>query len=282
MAKAQRTFERRQLGLAVKRLRARLGVSQQVAADAIGRSRSRIVEVEDGTGTLSVEDLATLLDYFRVSGEERETMVALGVQARRRRRRQPYVDALPNSYQRFADLEASASRIDIIEPGLMPGLLQTRDYMLALAEEAEGVLLTGADDRIAFRMDRQAMIFGTDEPREVRIVLTEEALRADLGQPKVMRAQLEHVLDLERPGLDIRVVRRNIRGNPLRGRALVLFGFGDRAPAVGYSEAVLGPSTYYDDEADTAMLARAFDRVWGLALAESSAKRFIRDVLEEL
>jgi transcriptional regulator with XRE-family HTH domain len=286
MAKAQRTFERRQLGLAIKRLRAQVGVSQQVVADAINRSRSRIVEVEEGTGSLSVEDLANLLDYFQVSGDERETMVALGVQARRRRRRQPYVDALPNSYQRFADLEASASRIDIIEPGLIPGLLQTQDYMRAIIEEGDGILWAAQDtvreDRIAFRMDRQAAFFALAQPPELRIVLTEESLRADLGQPDIMRPQLEHIIGLSRPGLAVRAVRHNVRGNPLRGRALVLFGFEDRVPVVGYSEAVLGPSSYYDDEAHTAALGRAFDRVWGLALTESDTKRFVRKVLEEL
>lgn len=288
VARARQTFERRQLGLALRRLRQDKGVSQKAAAEAIGRSRTKVVEVEEGNGTLGIEDLARLLDYYAVSGEERETMLALGARARRRKRGRTYVDLLPNSYQRFADLEANAAEISTYEPGIVPGLLQSPDYIRAVIEEGDGIWWTDADpgreDRISFRLDRQAAVFGAAGSRDLRFVLTEDSLRANLGAPEVMRGQLRHLLALcdGRPGLAIRLLCNDSCPNPLRGRALILFGFKGKAPAVGYSEAIAGHSAYYDDEADTAALALAFERVWGLASTEQGTERFIRELLEEL
>ncbi|MBP2338647.1 transcriptional regulator with XRE-family HTH domain [Saccharothrix coeruleofusca] len=288
MARARQTFERRQLGLALRRLRLDKGVPQKAAAEAIGRSRTKVVELEEGNGTLSGDDLARLLDYYAVSGAEREAMLALGAQARRRKRGRTYVDLLPNSYQRFADLEANAARISTYEPGIVPGLLQSSDYIRAVIEEGDGIWWDGADpgreDRISFRLDRQAVVFGAGEPKDLRFVLTEDSLRADFGAPEVMRGQLRHLLSLcdGRPGPAIRLLRNDTHPNPLRGRALILFDFKGKAPAVGYSEAIAGHSAYYDDPADTAALALAFERVWELAATEPGTERFIRELLEEL
>jgi transcriptional regulator with XRE-family HTH domain len=63
MGRARQTFERRQLGLTLRRLRERAGQTQQAAADSIGRVRSRIVELEEGKGTLDQTDLKALRNF---------------------------------------------------------------------------------------------------------------------------------------------------------------------------------------------------------------------------
>lgn len=287
MAKARQTFERRQLGLALRRLRLAVKVTQQTAGDAIGLSRPRIVELEEGSGTVSTQNLAKLLDLYRVSGDQRETMLALGTRARRRRRdRKAYIDELPNGFERFADLEASASRIDTFESGFVPGFLQAPGYVQAVMDETEGILWDGGrQERIQFRQDRQSLLLDTPGRYELRVVIAEEALRATFGRPEVLREQLWHVLELmdEQPGLAVRVLRRDVQGNPLRGRNLTLFGFGDGVPVIGYSEGLMPVGiVYYDDEAVTATLELAFDRVWRLSMTEADTGRFIRAILEDL
>jgi hypothetical protein len=288
MGQARQTFERRQLGLALRRLREGAGKPQQAAADALNKVRSRVVALEDGTATATQEDLHTLLDCYDVTGAERETLLALAAHARKRTKRRTHVDVLPDAYRRFADLEASAVEIDCHETGVIPGLLQSPAYVRALIAECEGAWWepgdVEAEDRVAFRLDRQAAVFGSGRSaKRLRFVVTEDTLRADMGTPDVMREQLAHLLALVdgHRALSVRVMAGNTYGNPVRGRSLLVFGFGERGAPIGYSETVLGPSAYYDDVKDTSAMIRAFHRGWERALSPAGSRGLIERVLEE-
>jgi transcriptional regulator with XRE-family HTH domain len=287
MGHARQTFERRQLGLTLRKLRDDAGRTQQEAADALGKVRSRVVALEDGSATATQADLAVLLDCYRVFGAERETLLALAAHARRRTKRRAYVDVLPEAYTRFADLEASAAEIDCYEQGVVPGLLQSPSYVQALLAECDGVWWsTGSvegPDRLAFRLARQTTVFQSELERTLRFVVTEDALRANVGGREVMRDQLAHLrlLLVVHPDLSVRVLRRDTYGNPMRGNSVLIFGFGDRGAPIAHSGAVLGPSTYYEDERDTTVLRHAFERVWDIASDPADSRRLIERILEE-
>jgi transcriptional regulator with XRE-family HTH domain len=284
---ARPTFERRQLGLTLRRLREAAGRPQQDAADAVHKTRTRIVQLEDGTATFSQEDLEKLLNCYGVTGPERDTVLGLGLQARNRQKRRVHVDHLPDAYQRFADLEASASEINWFETGIIPGLLQSQRYMRAVLAEGEGVWWESLDqqgvDRLTYRIERQRRLFDAVDQRIMRFVITEDALRANLGSAAAMEEQLRHILMLldEQRDLTVRVLRNDVYGNPARGTALLVFRFGDRGTPVGYSPSVPGPALYYDDEADTSTMLRAFYRVWELALNREESRQLIASILEE-
>jgi DNA-binding XRE family transcriptional regulator len=286
MGQARPTVERRQLGLTLRRLRNRVGKTQQAAADSIGKARTKIVALEDGSGTATTEDLRALLDCYGVRGAERKTVLDLGAQARKRQKHRVYVDTLPDAYDRFADLEASASEISSYESGIIPGPLQSAEYARAVIEECEGIWWEDArpegENRLNFRLHRLETLWNSDKPKQSRYVVTEDALHANLGRPEIMRGQLRHLLSLlyRREDLAIRVLPNGVYGNPARGGGLVIFDFGDRAAPVGYSPAVFGPSTYYDEPVDVAALRRAFDRIWELSLSERESRQLI-GALEE-
>jgi transcriptional regulator with XRE-family HTH domain len=287
MGNARPTFERRQLGLALRRLRDASGKTQQNAADAIGKVRTRIVQLEDGVATASQEDLTKLLDCYGVTGDDRRTVLELGAQARTRQKRRVHVDHLPDSYQRFADLEASASEIDCFETGIIPGLLQSEGYMQALVAECEGVWWepesVETHDRLKFRHQRQRRVLESGDRRILRFVITEDAVRANLGEPDIMRDQVKHLIAMLRSHRDLtlRVLRNDVAGNPARGRGFWLFAFGEQAVPVGFSESPPGPCSYYDDETDTAAMRRAFYRIWELALSKQESRRLLENILKE-
>ncbi len=287
MGVARPTFERRQLGLTLRRLRDAAGKTQQEAADEIKKVRSRIVQLEDGTATISREDLETLLDYYKVKSRERTTVLKLGTHARKRQKRRVHIDQLPDAYQRFADLEASATEINWFETGIIPGLLQSPSYVQAVLAECEGVWWEPDDqqgeDRLAFRVERQRRLLDATDQRLLRFVITEDALRANMGEPMIMAEQLQHLRDLldEHRDLNVRVLSNDTYGNPVRGSALLVFGFGDRGSPVGYSPAVPGPAMYYDQEADTSTMLRAFYRVWELALSRRKSRDLIVSIAKE-
>jgi transcriptional regulator with XRE-family HTH domain len=287
MGKARQTFERRQLGLALRRLRQHAGASQQSAAEHIGKARSRMAELEDGRTTLTAEELGTLLDFYEVNDGERRTVLELGALAKTRQKKRAHTDLLPGSFQRFADMEASATEIRCYEPGVIPGLLQSPGYLRAEMTDTDGVWwepsIAEMHERINFRIARQANIFDSPEPNELRFVVAEGALRGAVGSPEVMREQRRHMLDLleRKQNLTVRVLRSETYGNPVRVGGVTVFGFGERGSPVGFASVVYGPSTYFDNESDTVAMLRAFGRLEELALGPEESVRFIRQIDEE-
>jgi transcriptional regulator with XRE-family HTH domain len=287
MGKARQTFERRQLGLALRRLRIRAGKSQQQAAEALGKSRISIVELEDGRNASQHVDLVKLLDSFGISGQERQTVLELGTLARKRQKRRTHTDLLPDSFQRLADLEASATEISWYESSVVPGLLQSPSYLRAIIADADGVWWDSSRaelrERIAFREDRQINTLEAAEPKVFRFVIGEGALRGAVGSPEIMREQRRHILNLleSKQDLTVRVLRSETYGNPVRGGGLTVLGFGDKGSPVGFTTVFFGPSTYFDDESDMATLRRAFERLQKLALSPRDSVRLIRQIDKE-
>jgi transcriptional regulator with XRE-family HTH domain len=287
MGKARQTFERRQLGLALRRLRQHAGASQQSAAEHIGKARSRMAELEDGRTTLTAEELGTLLDFYEVNDDERRTVLELGALAKTRQKKRAHTDLLPGSFQRFADMEASATEIRCYEPCVVPGLLQAPGYLRAEMTDTDGVWwepsIAEMHERITFRTERQANIFDSPEPKDLRFMVAEGALRGSVGSPELMREQRRHILDLleRKQNLTVQVLRSETYGNPARGGGLTVFGFGRRGSPVGFAPVVYGPSTYFDNESDTAAMLRAFGRLEELALSRVESVRFIRQIDEE-
>lgn len=271
----------------MRRLRERAGASQQVAAAAIGKARSQLVELEDGRGTLAPEVLENLLDFYAVTGDERQTAMELGALARARQKRRAYTDLLPGSFQRLADLEASAIEINWYEYGIIPGLLQSLGYVRATMDDGNGIWWQPSnaelEERIAFRLDRQEKTLNAAEPKTLRFVITEDALTVAVGSPDIMREQRRHILKLleDNDNLTVQVLRSETYGNPARGNGMAILGFGGRGSPIGFTPAVFGPSTYLDQEADTVALLRGFRRLQELALDPDDSVRLIRRIDKE-
>lgn len=286
MGTAKPTVERRQLGLTLRRLREGANASQAAAGKAIGRTPARISQVENGIGALSHDDLVSFLDHFEVDGEERTTVLALGAEARRRSRRATYTDNLPGSFQRLADLQAEAVAIFSYDTGIVPGLLQSPDYMQAVIHSCNGVWWEPSqrevENRVRFRREQQRRALDAETPKRLFCVLTEDALHHKLGSSSVMRGQILHLLQLleSQPGLSLQVVPGGASDNPLLGGGIMLLEF-DNAPRIGFSEPVYGPAVYHENEEDTAAFSRAFHRVRELALSSEDSRDLLMQKLKE-
>lgn len=286
MVNARPTVERRQLGLTLKRCRESAGLSQLEAGRHVGHDDSRISKVEDGLATLATDKLERLIDFYQVTADERETILALGVEARKRASRQPYTDVLPGSFQRFADLEADASRIFTYEAGVVPGLLQSPNYIHAVLESA-GIWWqpseTVREQRAAFRFQRQQNTWQSRKPKALHFVIGEAAVTEVAGSTAVMREQLEHLLTVmnERDSTTIQLLPFSVPNNPARGGGLTVLEFGLAVPRVGFASVVHGPSTYYDEGERTAAMLRTFQRLSELALSPEDTRQVIIRKKEE-
>lgn len=287
MAGVRQTVERRQLGLVLKRLRTGAGVSQAEAARVIDRQQTRISRAEAGKGSLSIEQLTALLDRYDASEDDRELVLSLGAQARRRQRGATYTDILPGGFHRLADLEADATAIRYYEVGIFPGLIQSPEYLGAVIRACDGMWWDSSaaevESRIAFRLEQQRRVFEAPSPKELRFVFTEDALRHPVGDASVMRGQILHMLGLleRQEGMSLRVIPSGIADNPALGGGFILMDFA-AAPRCGSASVVFGPSTYHDEPADTSAMLRTFDRLEELGLPPQESRAFLLAALKEM
>ncbi|PZT77963.1 MULTISPECIES: DUF5753 domain-containing protein [unclassified Streptomyces] len=95
----------------------------------------------------------------------------------------------------WAKLERTARVISAYETMLIPGLLQTEAYALALYR-ARVPAYTEAEiiQHVEARLERQAVLDRTPPPR-VGFVIEESVLDRTLGGPEVLKEQLRHLLD---------------------------------------------------------------------------------------
>ncbi|WP_433266690.1 helix-turn-helix domain-containing protein [Actinosynnema sp. CS-041913] len=286
MGTARPTIERLQLGLALTRLRSRANKSQGEAAEAIGRSGGRLSQVENGKGGLGPDELLKLLDFYGVRGPERETILALGAAARRRAPRRAYVDNLPEPFQRLSELQAAAREINWYECGVVPGLVQSPDYVRAIMALSNSIYWDDSEEetseRIAYRQEHQRRVLEASDPKDISVVFTEDTLDHVIGGPSVMRGQVLHLLQLaeRHRSLSIRIVPNAAVDNPALGGGLVVLDFPQATP-VTFAPVLYGPATFYDHAEDIEPMQRLFKRLEELALSREDTRALLVDRIRE-
>ncbi|GAA1984435.1 helix-turn-helix transcriptional regulator [Amycolatopsis minnesotensis] len=280
------TVPRLFLGEALRRLRAESGKTLDEAAAATGRNRIQLIRVIDGKGTITADELEQLLDFFGATPKQKRELLALGVEARKRASRRPYTDLLPGAYERFTDLESMASEIWRYEVGEIPALLQIPEYIEAQMMMADGVWWQSSweerRNRITFRLERQKLVMEAEQPKAIRFIITDDALRTPIGGTGIMTRQLEHILRVidEHPNVTVQVLSATEPQNPARSGGLILLHFGELLRPVGFLPVVYGPSTYFDEPEDTGPLMRVFGKLEGLALSPDESRRLVADLVK--
>jgi transcriptional regulator with XRE-family HTH domain len=191
------TVPRIALGTQLRRLREASNLTTAQAAETIRATQSKISRLERGRTAARPRDVADLLSLYGVTDEaEREKLLALTRAASTPGWWQQYSDILPRWLELYIGLEKGASVIRTYEVQFVHGLMQTQDYARAV------ILISKAnasaeevDRRVSLRMQRQQLLTQPGAP-ELWAVLDETALRRLPGGPQVMRAQLEHLLQL--------------------------------------------------------------------------------------
>ncbi|ACU40794.1 helix-turn-helix domain-containing protein [Actinosynnema pretiosum subsp. pretiosum] len=286
MSSVRPTVERLQLGVSLTRLRTAARKSQSEAASAIDRTAARLSQVENGKGSLGTEELLKLLDFYGVQGNERNTILALGTAARRRSVRRGYVDTLPEPFQRLVEMQVAASRISWYECGVIPGLVQSPDYVQAIMALSNSIYWEPSEEetgnRISFRLDHQRRVLECGGPKDITVIFTEDSLQHTVGSTSVMRGQVLHLLQLleRHENLTIRVVLNSAVDNPALGGGLVLLDFQESSP-VSFAPLLYGPCTYYDQAEDLATMQRMYLRVEELALSRERTRELLIDLVRK-
>jgi transcriptional regulator with XRE-family HTH domain len=190
------TVRRMLVGAQLRRLRTEAGVSREEAGEAIRASQWKIHRLENGQVGFKDRDVGDLLRLYGVTDpEDIAGFLEFAGEANEPGWWQRYGDLLPRWFKAYVDLESAATLIRTYEGQLVPGLLQTEDYMRAVIGGANlDESPEEAERRVALRMARQTLLIRPDGPR-LWAVIDEAALRRPVGSPEVMRGQLERLID---------------------------------------------------------------------------------------
>ncbi|GAA0704225.1 helix-turn-helix transcriptional regulator [Kitasatospora atroaurantiaca] len=196
------------LGSQLRRLREGRGITREDAGYQIRASESKISRMELGRVSFKERDVADLLSLYGVNdGAEREALLGLVREANKSGWWHSFNDVLPGWFQTYVGLEEAAALIRTYEVQFIPGLLQSEEYARAVFGQTRPVISDEElERRLSLRMRRQKLLTDGQSPR-LWAVIDEAALRRPVGGPKVMRAQVQYLIDIaQQPNVVVQVM----------------------------------------------------------------------------
>jgi transcriptional regulator with XRE-family HTH domain len=270
------------LGTHLRRLREASGVTPGQAGEAIRATHSKISRLERGRSGAKQRDVADLLTLYGITDEAaREDLLALARQASTPGWWQQYNDVLPRWFELYVGLEKAASIIRTYEVQFVHGLLQTEDYARAVILIANAHASTEEiDRRVSVRMKRQQLLTQPDAP-ELWTVLDEAVLRRPPGGPEVMRAQLEHLLQIsDLPNVTVQIVPFDVGPHAAAGGPFTILRFPEPdLPDLVYLEQ-LNSAVYVDHPDDVIDYVTVMDQLCIQAETGAASKDMLRALLK--
>lgn len=280
---------RRQLGSALRRYRGQAGMTVNNVAERLLCSPTKISRIETAQRNASLRDVRDLCDIYGISDEKvREQLMDLARGSRERG--WWWQDSnLDPALETLIGMEGSAYALSEFEPLALPGLVQTRDYADAILNTWLPDDPAGRELAVDVRMKRQKLL-GADSRPVIHVVLDEAALRRVIGDPTVMRKQLEHLIDLVSGStISLQVIPFLAGAHLGMSNGFTILEFSQSKilaadpaiPAVVYAETLTG-GVYFDQSAIVQAYVEAFTRLRAQALTVDESFVLLRAVTREL
>ncbi|KAB7834231.1 helix-turn-helix domain-containing protein [Streptomyces mobaraensis] len=185
--------------------------------------------------------------------------------------------AYPDWFQRRLNLEAKAVSVSEFTVQVIPGLLQSEEYVHALfSRDADPARRA---QRIRTRLGRQERFLCSGGPLLIAVV-DESALRNVVGSPRVMAVQCRFLLNVGKlPNVRVQVAPAS-NSNLMRPRtSMTLIRLPDGEEWAYYES--LDRGHFSDDPAVVARYAQSYDVLRADCLSANDSAAFIRNALEE-
>lgn len=260
----------RGIGATLRRIRTERDISLRAAADQLRWDKAKLSRIETGKQNLAIADVAKMLGAYGIDEEETDSILE-AVRSVDEPGWWERIQGITRDSATLADYESESRELISWGPGLLPGLLQTMDYAAAVME-LYGIGHDVIGVRISARRERQRAV--ADKPYTAYVGMA--ALRANVGGPRVMAAQLDSLL--ARDDVSIRVVPETATHLGQLG-AFLLLRFQD-APTVVHVE-LLGSGVFHDTDELTGLYERAVTQIEGVAMSETQSARVIEQIRKE-
>jgi transcriptional regulator with XRE-family HTH domain len=274
-----------ELALRLRQRRDELGVEVKTITQRLGFTRNYWSAVENERKILSEENLIKLVELLEYDADEQQELLDLRAAAKGRAWWMRYSGVLSSELQRLIGLEAGANRVRYYESLLIPGLLQTPEYAKAIMIPSVTELRAEVDPRAEVRIQRQQRLAG-DDPMHMTAIISEAALRQEIGGPNVHRGQLLYLartIEEHPDNIEVRIVPFTAKSCGLFGAATThLIDFPNpRLPTVAWQESITN-RVIIDDPDRVREFAATFDDALRNTLSKQDSLDLINHRIKEL
>ncbi|MFD4136648.1 helix-turn-helix domain-containing protein [Streptomyces goshikiensis] len=265
-----------ELGAALRALRQASGKEAKAVARSAVMSTAKLSKIENGRVAPSVADVDRILSAVDVSAEVKAEYMAVArsqateATAWRLYRRLGF----HRKQEQIRALEQSMTLLRLFQPSLVPGLLQTPEYVRAVLQR-KGLGEEQLSRTIGARIERQRVLYDTD--KALRFIMTEPVLRWRILPAAMLAGQVDRIVSVSRlPNVDIRVVPLDAAQTDVPGHSFVIRD--DRMVTVETTHAEM----VVTDPRDVALYVDKFDRFSNVALSGSDMRAMLGRIRDEL
>ncbi|MFD9497364.1 helix-turn-helix domain-containing protein [Streptomyces sp. NPDC060005] len=276
---ANPTVKRRQLGVELRRLRLASGLKSTEVAERLMVSQPKISHLENGNRAVSPRDVRDLCALYGVTDQQViDPLMAMAAESGQRGWWHSYGDIPQSTY---IGLETDAVYLHTYEPMLVPALLQTPAYAHTVIEEAAPQLTAEqVATRLKVRLRRQHRIHDPARPLRLSAVLDESVLHRVVGNPEIMREQLEHLNSLgAEPHITVQVLPYTAGAHACLSGQFAILQFADSPAGVVYVER-FDSDLYLEKPSDVVTFSVMHDQMQAKALDAVDSRDVIADVIK--
>ncbi len=256
------TMRMRQLGMALRRLRDDAGKNQKEAAQWIDVTDTALSKMERGVRRVRVAYVRSLCQLYGVGSPQVEFLERLARESNVRGWWAAYGDTVPDWFADFLGMETVAAEVWTYESEHVPGLLQTPEYVEAVANAR-----SSDPERYArLRATRQERLFDNEEPLTLRAVLNEAVLSRPVGGRDVLRGQLQHIIEMQKlPNVTVQVLPFSVGLHPAMAGSFAALRFPETPMNTVYID-VQGGAVWVEKPPDVERYAATFEHLTRVAL----------------
>ncbi|HEX4723981.1 MAG TPA: helix-turn-helix transcriptional regulator [Pseudonocardiaceae bacterium] len=253
-------------------------ITQEEAAERMDWSISKLIRIENANVGISTNDLRALLALYGVHDQVGiENLVTMAKDGRRQPWHSKYSSVLNAQFRTLLAYESYASRIEQVQPLLVPGLLQTESYARALLASVY------AGDQLALAVEaraaRQHQIL-SDSP-ELIFLIDQAVIYRMVGGPDVMRGQLTALLDAMPDSATIRIMPFSAGTYPGLVEPFLLLhlddDLGTGVTRVVFLENPRSDYLIHDDDVEIAAYGKKWEAMLRQALSKSDSVKLIQE-----
>ncbi len=275
------TVRSRRLGARLSSYRNERGLSGTALAAKLGVGQPQLSRIETGRTKITPDMLGRLVDVLAIPDADAAALDQLRRSCAEPGWWQDYGDILSEPVEMLIELEVEASWIRSYEGHVIPGLLQTRDY-------AERIMTAGSmhirvadiDRYLELRMRRQKRLF---DGMRFTAILSEAAIRQQVGGPEMLADQLHHIIRVTREcDVTVQVVPFTADAHAALGASFVIIQWPDEYDAEAVYVDGETSFTVYERDGIVRQYVHAFASVQAQALPPRESLDMIHTVMKEL
>ncbi|MEU3649466.1 helix-turn-helix transcriptional regulator [Lentzea sp. NPDC034063] len=254
------------------------GLSLTEAGQRVGFSSAKLSMMENAVQPSPPVDIMALGYVYKTPTPEWQAVVLRAQHAEQRRRQGSNVGLNFDPAADFVNLVFEATVFRAFTTDLVPAVFQLSGYTNAVMQDDP--VRTA---RLAMVREAWATRLTGKDPLTVQAVFPEAVLRQVIGGPRVMKAQLLHLMEIsEHPTVSVQVVPRGARAYPAAGSPFTLLGFPHRQHNdVAYLETFI-KGEYVEDLGLTEQFAQRFTGLQKVALDPDESLELIAEAAAEL